>query len=511
MTGPPRTERYLALDLGAESGRAVVGSFDGDRLSVEEAHRFPNRPVRLPTGLHWDVLSLLAEVRTGIAAAQRDQPLASLAVDTWGVDFGLLDERGALLGNPVHYRDPRTEGMPEAAFAVVPQQDIFEQTGIQFLPINSLYQLLALVRAEDPSLRIASNLLLMPDLLNYWLTGEKACEFTNATTTQCFNPRTRTWAVGLLRRLGIPDRLFIEVQPPGTTLGRLRDEGGVVQGARVVLPGSHDTASAVAGTPLRGSHAAYISSGTWSLVGVEVSQPVITPPALAWNFTNEGGVCGTYRLLRNVMGLWLVQGIRRGLERDGSSVDYAQLTQAALAAPPLQAVIDPDAPDFLRADDMAQVVRDYCAKTGQSSPDQPGALVRVALESLALRYRWVIEHLEELMGHPIATVHVVGGGARNRLLCQLTANATGRLVLSGPAEATVVGNILVQAMAAGKIGSLGEAREVVARSFPLEEYVPVEPDRWDQPYGRFRALIGDPPAGELRGGDLARTMSPGPR
>ena len=501
----PASERYLALDLGAESGRAVVGTFDGDRLAVDEVHRFPNRPVRLPTGLHWDILSLLAEVRAGIAAAQRDQPLASLAVDTWGVDFGLLDERGALLGNPVHYRDPRTEGMLEAAFAVVPREEIFEQTGIQFLPINSLYQLLALVRADDSSLRVASTLLTIPDLLHYWLTGRKACEFTNATTTQCFNPRTRTWAAGLLRRLGIPEHLFPEVLPPGTTLGRLHDAAGVSQSTRVVLPGSHDTASAVAGTPLRDSHAAYISSGTWSLVGVEVSEPVITPQALAWNFTNEGGVAGTFRLLRNVMGLWLVQGIRRGLERQGSPLDYAELTQAAAAAPPLQAVIDPDAPAFLRADDMAQAIRDLCATTGQPSPDQPGTLVRVALESLALRYRWVTEHLEDLTGQPIATIHVVGGGARNRLLCQMTANATGRLVLSGPVEATVVGNILVQAMAAGRIGSLGEAREVVARSFLLEEYVPVESDRWEQPYARFRGLIGETPSGAPPPANYARS------
>src|SRR5918911_2767367 len=330
----PGGERYLALDLGAESGRAVVGTFDGDRLAVDEVHRFPNRPVRLPTGLHWDILSLLAEVRTGIAAAQRDQPLASLAVDTWGVDFGLLDERGALLGNPVHYRDSRTDGMLEAAFAVVPREEIFDQTGIQFLPINSLYQLLALVRADDPSLRVASTLLTIPDLLHYWLTGEKACEFTNATTTQCFNPRTRTWAGGLLQRLGIPEHLFVEVQPPGTTLGRLRDEMGGACPTRVVLPGSHDTASAVAGTPLRDPDAAYISSGTWSLVGVEVTEPVITHQTSALNLTNEGGVAGTFRLLRNVVGLWLGQGIRRGLEREGSSVDYAELTQAAAQAPP---------------------------------------------------------------------------------------------------------------------------------------------------------------------------------
>src|ERR687885_1879077 len=277
----PGGERYLALDLGAESGRAVVGTFDGDRLAVDEVHRFPNRPVRLPTGLHWDILSLLAEVRTGIAAAQRDRPLASLAVDTWGVDFGLLDERGALLGNPVHYRDPRTEGMLEAAFAVVPREEIFDQTGIQFLPINSLYQLLALVRANDPTLRAASSLLTIPDLLHYWLSGEKACEFTNATTTQCFNPRTRAWAGDLLRRLGIPEHLFSDVLPPGTALGALRDEMGGARPTRVVLPGSHDTASAVPGTPLRAPGAAYISSGTWFLVGAEVAEPVITPRTLA--------------------------------------------------------------------------------------------------------------------------------------------------------------------------------------------------------------------------------------
>ena len=486
------TERYLALDLGAESGRALVGTFDGNHLAVEEVHRFANRPVRLPTALHWDILSLLAEVRAGIAAAERGGPLASLAVDAWGVDFGLLDTRGTLLGNPVHYRDERTDGMLEAAFAIVPREEIFEQTGIQFLPINSLYQLLYLVRADDPSLRSASTLLTIPDLLHYWLSGAKACEFTNATTTQCFNPRTRAWAGGLLERLGIPEHVFPEVLPPGTTLGALRDETGRARPIRVVLPGSHDTASAVAGTPLRGADAAYISSGTWFLVGVEVPEPAITARSLALNLTNEGGVGGTFRLLRNVMGLWLVQGIRRGLERQGSPLDYTELTQAAAEAPPLQVVIDPDAPPFLRADDMAQAIRDFCVATGQPAPETPGGLARAALEALALRSRWVVERLEEVTGRAIRTIHVVGGGARNRLLCQMTADATGRSVLAGPIEATALGNLVVQLSTAEKIGSLREGRELVARSFPTEEFAPMADPRWQDAYGRFGALVGEP-------------------
>jgi rhamnulokinase len=482
-------ERYLALDLGAESGRAMVGTFDGERLSLAEAHRFRNRPVRLPDGLHWDILALMAEVRAGIAAAERDGPLASLSVDAWGVDFGLLDRRGALLGNPVHYRDARTDGMVEAAFDVVAREEIFEQTGIQFLPINSLYQLLAMVRADDPTLRVASVFLTIPDLLNYWLTGQQVCEFTNATTTQCYNPRTGSWADALLTRLSIPRHLFPEVVPPGNQLGPLLDDMGHERPVNVVLPGSHDTASAVAGTPLAGEHAAYISSGTWSLVGIEVSEPIITDAALALNLTNEGGVAGTFRLLRNVMGLWLVQGIRASLERSGRPLEYAELTDLASSSPPLQALIDPDAPEFLRADDMRQAIRDFCRASGQSPPDGAGPLVRTALESLALRYRWVIDRLEEVSGRSIRTINVVGGGVNNRLLCQMAADATGRVVLAGPSEATALGNIAVQAIAAGRLGSVKQAREAIARSFPPDEYVPGARAAWDDAYGLFLQLL----------------------
>jgi rhamnulokinase len=492
VASPQVAERYLALDLGAESGRAVIGAFDGDRLSMHEVHRFPNRPVRVPTALHWDILGLLAEIRGGTAAAERDGPLASLAVDAWGVDFGLLDERGGLLGNPVHYRDARTDGMLESAFERVPRGEIFERTGIQFLPINSLYQLLALARANDPALRVAATFLTVPDLINYWLTGEKACEFTIATTTQCFDPRVGAWATDLLARLGIPGHLFPQVLPPGKVLGPLRDDMGKSLPTPVVLAGSHDTASAVAGTPLVEPGAAYISSGTWSLVGVEVRQPVITPLTLALNLTNEGGVEGTFRLLRNVMGLWLLQGLRRDMARQDRPVEYAELTDAASRAAPLQVVIDPDAPEFLRADDMSRAICEFCFATGQQPPDEPGELARAALEGLALRYRWVVEHLQEVVGRPITTIHVVGGGSRNRLLCQMTADASRRRVLAGPTEATAFGNVAIQAIAAGRVGSLRQARDLIARSFPLDEYVPTPGNAWDEAYERFCKLSPTP-------------------
>jgi rhamnulokinase len=402
------------------------------------------------------------------------------------VDFGLLDARGSLLGNPVHYRDPRTDGMLEAAFERVPREDIFAQTGVQFLPINSLYQLLALVRADDPALRLAATFLTIRDLLNYWLTGKKVAEFTNATTTQCFNPRTGTWAEPLLRDLGIPRHIFPEVLPPGVLL----DESGAAQSTRVVVAGSHDTASAVAGTPLISADAAYISSGTWSLVGVEVTEAAISATTLALNLTNEGGVARTFRLLRNVMGLWLIQGIRRSLERMGRTVDYADLIGQATASTPLRTMIDPDAPEFLRADDMAHAIRAFCRTTQQPHPEGTGGLVRTAMESLALRYRWVIEHLEEVIGHSISVIHIVGGGSRNRLLCHMTADATGRTVLAGPAEATALGNLVVQAIAADRLGSLREARELIARSFPPDEYTPATSDAWGKPMLALASWLG---------------------
>ncbi len=481
---PLSAEAYLALDLGAESGRAVLGRFDGQKLQVNDIHRFLNVPVRLQTGLYWNILQLFQEVRAGIRAAQQQERIVSVGVDTWGVDFGLLDAHDVLLGNPVHYRDARTEGMQEKAFERVPREQIFEQTGIQFLPINTLFQLFSLAQRDDAALKSAATFLTVPDLLNFWLTGVKVCEFTNATTTQCFNPRSNNWALDVLSKLDIPTQMFPEVVPAGCRLGGLLEDASV----SVLASASHDTASAVLGTPLRGLDSAYISSGTWSLVGVEVSAPVINADTLALNFTNEGGVGNTFRLLRNVIGLWLVQGIRRACVAPS---DYAALTQLATNAPPLQAVIDPDAPVFLRAENMVAAIRTYCLNTGQVAPHDVGALVRTALESLALRYRWVIECLERLTSRSLHTIHIVGGGANNALLCQMTADATGRVVLAGPTEATALGNLAMQAMASGSVASVAEARQLIADSFPPRAYVPDRSgDDWDAAYERFTTLVG---------------------
>jgi len=488
----PRTLDLLAFDLGAESGRAVLGRFDGERLHLSEVHRFSNEPVRLPDGLHWDVLRLFGEVKRGLmlCASEHGQP-AGVGVDAWGVDFALLDRRGALLGNPYHYRDRRTEGMMEEAFRRVPRQEIFERTGIQFMQINTLYQLLAMVVGGSPALEVAETFLTIPDLFNYWLSGRAVCEFTSATTTQFYDPRAGAWATSLLERLGLPTGFLPEVIPPATSLGPLApfvaEETGVGE-VPVIAPACHDTGSAVAAVPASGQGHAYISSGTWSLVGVEVREPVITPQSLASNFTNEGGVCGTFRLLKNVMGLWLVQECRRAWAQEGEQHSYEELARVAQAAPPFAALVDPDDPSFLRPPDMPAAIRDYCIRTGQRPPQDRGATVRCALEGLALRYRWVIERLEEMQGRPIRAINVVGGGSRNRLLCQLTADATGRPVVAGPAEATAVGNIIVQALALGEVSSLSEARALVRRSFDLATYEPRERASWDEAYARFLTI-----------------------
>jgi rhamnulokinase len=468
------TRQYLALDLGAESGRAVLGRFDGNVLTYEELRRFPNQPVRLPGALHWDILSLYREVLQSIDSAPAG--LDSVAIDTWGVDFGLLDGQGDLLANPVHYRDSRTDGMLELAERLVGQARIFDETGIQITPINTLYQLLSL--RGSAVLNAARTLLTIPDLLTYWLSGVAVAEFTIATTTQCYDPRAGDWAVELLDALEIPTRIFPRVVAPGSVLGSLRS----APSTRVVAPAAHDTASAVAGTPLASESDAYISSGTWSLVGIEVPAPIINSAALAANITNEGGVGGTYRLLRNVMGLWLVQGIR-------AELSYDELVEAAERAGPSRAWIDPDATELLHPLDMAAALRSACAASGQPAPDDVGGLVRMVFESLALRYRWVIEQLQSLTGQAITTIHVVGGGARNTLLCQLTADATGCIVRTGPVEATAIGNVVVQAIAAGELKDLREARELVRRCVSQAELQPHPSERWEEAYARFLSVI----------------------
>jgi len=485
---------YLAIDLGAESGRATLGTLDGGRLRLAEVHRFPNTPVRTLDGLHWDVLRLWADIQEGIARAARACPsgIASLGVDTWGVDFALLDAQGALIGNPYHYRDGRTRDMPGEAFRRVPRERIFELTGIQFMPINTLYQLLAMVRSGSAALRAASRLLMIPDLFNYWLTGQQTGEFTNVTTSQCYDPRRGAWAGALLAELGIPGHIFPTVIAPGTALGELLPEVAEETGAgpvRVIAPACHDTGSAVVAVPAGGRGFAWLSSGTWSIMGTEREAPVIDGRSLAYDFTNEGGVGGTYRLSKNIAGLWLVQECRRAWARAGGEVAYEQLARLAAEAPAFACLIDPDRAEFGQPGDMPHRIQAYCRSTGQPAPESQGAIVRCILESLALKYRWTLGRLEELAGGRLEPLHIVGGGSQNTLLNQFAADATGRRVLAGPAEATSIGNLLVQAVALGDVPSLAEGRRLVRESFAVAAYEPSGGAAWGAAYERFCSLL----------------------
>ena len=422
----------LAVDLGAESGRVVLGEMDGQRLAISEIHRFPNQAVRTPDGLHWDVLFLFSKIKEGLAKAIQTHrgTIDSLGLDAWGVDFALLDRSGSLISNPHAYRDSRTEGILPKAFARVPREEIFFQTGIQIMQINTVYQLLSMAMAGSPALAAAHTLLTIPDLFNYWLAGSIACEFTNATTTQCYDTRRGQWAEELLAGLGLPARIFPQVVPPGTRLGRLLpgvvEETGASPELQVIAPACHDTGSAVAAVPADGPNFAYISSGTWSLLGTEVRQPLVNRQTLDLNFTNEGGVEGTYRLLKNIPGMWLVQECRRIWALQGRSYTYDELTGMASGARAFQTLINVDDPAFLRPASMPESIRAACRRAGQPVPEGEGEMVRCILESLALTYRRVLEQLETIVGNRLEPVHIVGGGSRNRLLNQFTANATRR-------------------------------------------------------------------------------------
>ncbi len=486
---------YLALDLGAESGRVVAGAFDGGKLLLDEIHRFPNAPVRIQGTLYWDVLSLFAEIKRGLSIAVKKEgsSLASLGVDTWGVDYGLLDAQGRLLGNPCHYRDARTDGMMEEAFKRAPKKEIYSRTGIQFMFFNTLYQVLSEVVHQTPALAASQGLLFMPDLINYWLTGRKVNERTIASTSQMYDPNTRAWSVPMLEKMGIPTRILGEIAPPGTVLGPLLAEVAEETGAgalRVVAPGCHDTASAVAAVPAEGGNSAYLSSGTWSLMGVESPKPIITDRSFEYGFTNEIGVCDTVRVLKNISGLWLVQECKRSWAARGEDLGYDELTRLAGEAPGFSVVIDPDYPPFARTGDMPARIAEFCGRTGQKPPADKGSTIRAALESLAFRYRSVFTRLEELVGGRLEPLHIVGGGSKNRLLNQFAANALNRPVIAGPVEATSVGNILMQMIGTGDLASLGEGRELIRRSFETERYVPIDPKVWDQAYQRFLAIEG---------------------
>ena len=444
----------LATDLGAESGRVMAVQFDGRRLQLEQLHRFANPLTTLNGTIYWDILHLWREIQAGIEKGKALKP-ASIGVDTWGIDFGLLDGQGRLIGNPVNYRDPRTEGMMEAVFDKVSREKVFAQTGIQFIPINTLYHMMSLVVSHSPQLEVAQTFLTIPDLLNYFLTGAKVCEYSNATTTQMLNPTTGTWAGEMLETLGIPTQIFPEIVPSGTQIG-------AYEGIPVIAPACHDTGSAVAAVPTDTSNFAYISSGTWSLVGLETPEAIVNDQALAINASNEGGVYGTNRFLKNVMGLWIVQQCRATWAQAGETYSYEELSRMAAEAPAAQSFIQPDDNAFLLPGNHPEIIRQMCKDADGPVPSTKGEMVRCVLESLARRYRDVIESLSYCAGQPVETIHIVGGGSQNALLNQMTADATGLPVIAGPVEATVIGNALVQLITLGELKDLREARQLVA-------------------------------------------------
>jgi rhamnulokinase len=473
------SKHYLAFDLGAESGRAILGKVSSGVLDVSQIRRFPNEPVRAGNSLHWDVQRLWLEMQRALSEPMPE--LDSIGIDTWGVDYALIGETGELLENPYHYRDCRTDGILDAVLEKVPRERIYSITGVQFMQINTLYQLYAACQATPRLIDAAEAMVTIPDLLNYWLTGTLRSEYTNATTTQLIDARTRSWSTELIAELGLPRRLFQSLVEPGAEVGKARGSG-----TPVIAPACHDTGSAVASISMS-RESVFLSSGTWSLLGTELTEPVITTKARELNFTNEGGVCGTVRVLKNIAGLWLLQSCRRCWKQDVPYDDL--LTAASDPRYEFQSLFDPDDAAFLHPENMVTAIAEYCRKTEQPAPTDPPGCTRAILESLALKYRAVLESLEEIAGIQFREIRVVGGGARNRMLNQFTADATGRPVVAGPVEATALGNIAMQMLATGAVGSLHEARAVIDRSFPSERFEPFSADRWESPYRRFQQYV----------------------
>lgn len=486
------TSTHLAIDLGAGSGRVMAGHFDGSKLRLEEINRFSNEGTRLPTGWHWKGLQLLADIKRGLAEANRRHGAAvvSLAVDTWGVDYGLLDVRGRLLGLPWMYRDGRTDGMMDAAAQILPRRDIYQRTGIQFMFFNTLFQLLAETRGYPETVAAADQLLFMPDLLSYWLSGERVVERTIASTSQMLKAGSAEWDLDLAEKMGIPARLLRPVTDPGRTIGTLlpevREETGCGK-LRVTTCGSHDTASAVAGVPAETTQPLFLSSGTWSLIGRELQAPFVTDESYRVGFSNEQGLNGTTRFLKNVAGMWLLQECKRQWDAEGQHLDYGFLVHSAREARSAP-LLNPDAEEFSKPCDMPAAIAAYAEKTGQHVPASPGEFTRAILESLALRYRGLVGQLRAWMPDLPDTLHIVGGGSQNALLNQMTADATGLRVVAGPVEATAAGNILAQLMATGEIASLEEGREIIRASFEPEVFEPQAPDAWNEKAGQFEKL-----------------------
>ncbi len=488
---------HLAVDLGASSGRVIAGSVQEGRLVLEEVHRFANDPVRVQDTMQWDLLSLWREIIEGLRkAASKYDVVESVGVDTWGVDYVLLDNQDIQAGPARHYRDARNRGMVEKAFETVPRSEIFDATGLQFMEINSLYQLVAAVQLKETSLQTADAFLMIGDFFHWLLTGRRSIEATNASTTQLLDPRTKQWCDDLFERFGIPRKIFSDVVEPGTTLGPVQPSVASQTGldnVPVVIPATHDTASAVLAVPAdefapQTPSWCYISSGTWSLMGCELDQPMINDTCSELNFTNEGGVFGSTRLLKNIGGLWVFQQIRKSMQRRGNDVSWDEMVTQAKAATAFEVLVNPDDPLLVAPDDMVDAIDELAQKTGQAKPSAEGVYYRAALEGLALRYRVCLGMLESLVGDRIETIHIVGGGSLNRLLCQMTADACNRTVVAGPVEATAIGNLAMQLIGVGKLDSVNEARKLIRESFDVETYTPREAASWDEPAARFAEL-----------------------
>lgn len=489
-----QTGKVLAFDFGASSGRAMLFTFDGEKLSIEEMHRFSNDPVMVNGSYHWDILRLFFEIKKGISktinAGHKD--IEAIGIDTWGVDYGLFDENGKLLGNPYHYRDGRTDGMIELADQKVGKKYIFEQTGIQFDFFNTIFQLMAAKEQHDSTFSLAKKLLFLPDIFNYFLTGEMRNEYTESSTSMLLNPYTKQWNYELMGKVGIPTDIFCEIIQPGNVVGQLSDAICEELGCPkipVIAVGSHDTASAVASVPVTEDYSyAYISTGTWALMGVELDAPSITESTYRYNFTNEGGVCGKIRFLKNIMGLWIIQESRRQWEREGKELSFDDLEQAAWGATPFESFIDPDYHDFATPGNMPQKIRNFCERTGQKVPQSEGEVIRCAAQSLAMKCRMVADALEDVQGKKLEAIHMLGGGIKDTMVTSFVANATGKRVVAGPVEATSTGNAAVQFMALGKIKSLQEARTIIRNSFPIKVYEPQDTELWNQAFEKFKTI-----------------------
>lgn len=481
-------KKVLAFDFGASSGRAIIGSFDGEKITLKEVHRFTNDPVDLGGTLYWDVLRLFYEIKQGIVKAKIAGGFDSIGIDTWGVDFGLIDKNGRLLENPVHYRDKRTSGLVEESFKSVPHQKMYDITGIQFMELNTLFQLISLKKQRPEMLERADKMLFMPDLFAYFLTGKMCSEYSIASTSQLIDINTRSWSKELLDAFGIKESLFAPLTEPGTQLGNLSkeicEECGV-ESVPVISVCGHDTQSAITAVPCESGDFAFLSSGTWSLFGTELQKPIVNETSLKINITNEGGFGGTTGFLKNIIGLWLIQESRRQWQREGKDYSYADLEKLALSEEPFKCFIDPDAPEFVPQGNIPERVREFCRKTGQYVPESVGEIMRCIYESLAMKYRMTFEKLCECTGKDYPVIHVIGGGTKDGLLCRMTASSCGKTVKAGPIEATVMGNVAVQLMSDGTIGSISEARKAVAASESLKTYEPENTDEWIKAYESF--------------------------